>query len=677
MFTMGDALNLLGETLFVGRGRELAIFTEWLGHDSLPPEILNVSGHGGVGKSTLLRSFARSAREAGWGVLSVDCSDLPHTPDGLFDALVAPNLDGARPVVLLDTFEALGELQRFLVEQLLPRLPVGAKVVIAGRHPLSYLWAEDAPWRRVVRPLPLGGFQAGESREYLHRRGVLDEETVERVLVAAGGNPLALSLAADMVLQLGIRDLTRAPRWHLVVRSLVERLLRDAQDPGLQAMLEAAAVVRQFDEATLAAISGQKAGPAFGRLCRLSAIRPAQHGLMLHDDLRRAVADDLRWRHLDRYRELRLRALAYYRERMRVAPPAEREWLVAERLFLWENGLIQTMLFNEGEPGELWIEKARPEDHPEIRRVHTWWMRNVMDKDVDPDRIMPEHDLFLDAILAYPGTRLRVARGLKGRVLGFSSALPVCRETLPILDAHPVLAPLLHRYWGPSELEKLPATPVESEIWYPVHMAEGEMMSEQVRAALLRDHMGLYMRGGLYLLSVRHPAAKELADAWGFHLIPEARSWSWGPNQPVDGYVLDLRQIGVERWIEAIMAGKRPVRGLRRDELERELHEVLLHWRDGATLARSPLADLLLAPQAESEAERAEGLRRTIQAAIETARKGATAQQEIAYRALELAYLQRIPSHDAAAERLAVSRATFYRLLKRGIGWLAGELSRY
>jgi len=42
---------------------------------------------------------------------------------------------------------------------------------------------------------------------------------------------------------------------------------------------------------------------------------------------------------------------------------------------------------------------------------------------------------------------------------------------------------------------------------------------------------------------------------------------------------------------------------------------------------------------------------------------------------LELAYILRSGSHEHAAEQLAVSRATFYRLLKRGLQQVARLLT--
>src|SRR5207244_364480 len=133
-------------------------------------------------------------------------------------------------------------------------------------------------------------------------------------------------------------------------------------------------VVRQFDEATLTAITSQpNISTAFGQLCRLSVVRPGEYGLMLHDDVRRVLANDLRWRHRERFTELKLRAAAYYRERMQSAQPAEREWLLAERLSLWENSLVQALAFENQEPGEVWVEAARPEHLPEVLAVQETW----------------------------------------------------------------------------------------------------------------------------------------------------------------------------------------------------------------------------------------------------------------------------------------------------------------
>ena len=63
MPTFDEALSGLEAQQFVGRARELALFEDWLAADTPAPEVLTVSGRGGVGKSALLRAFARLAQQ--------------------------------------------------------------------------------------------------------------------------------------------------------------------------------------------------------------------------------------------------------------------------------------------------------------------------------------------------------------------------------------------------------------------------------------------------------------------------------------------------------------------------------------------------------------------------------------------------------------------------------------
>ncbi len=62
-------------------------------------------------------------------------------------------------------------------------------------------------------------------------------------------------------------------------------------------------------------------------------------------------------------------------------------------------------------------------------------------------------------------------------------------------------------------------------------------------------------------------------------------------------------------------------------------------------------------------------------AALERARDKTPPSQRLAYDALERAYIKRAGSNELVAEQLAVSRATLYRLLKRGVVAVAGELA--
>jgi replication-associated recombination protein RarA len=77
---------------FVGRSTEIELFSTWLetsSHRDSTPEgqepfsVLWVYGPGGIGKSTLLRAFAETARNASYLLAQVDGGRVMPTPDGI------------------------------------------------------------------------------------------------------------------------------------------------------------------------------------------------------------------------------------------------------------------------------------------------------------------------------------------------------------------------------------------------------------------------------------------------------------------------------------------------------------------------------------------------------------------------------------------------------------------
>ena len=142
----------------------------------------------------------------------------------------------------------------------------------------------------------------------------------------------------------------------------------------------------------------------------------------------------------------------------------------------------------------------------------------------------------------------------------------------------------------------------------------------------------------------------------------------------VQGFVLDLTRTGVHPWVDALAAGRRPPRSMGAVEFEHELRTILPNWFDDERLRRSALWEAGLVA-GESDSRAAADLREVVRTTLQRLERSTDAYDHLAYRALELAYLTPRVSNEAAAERLSVSRATFYRLLKRGIRGLAMELS--
>jgi AAA ATPase domain len=683
MPTLQDAVRTLEEQFFVGRAREMEIFRTWLESVRPLPEILNVFGPSGVGKTSLLHAFRRVASERGLTVVSAGGRNFLPSRDGLLRTLVGPEaqdaitrLNDLRPLIMLDGFEQLVELTGYLEEEFLPSLDAGVKLVIAGRHSLHLMWSPGVPWHKLIRPLPLGPLSVEESHDYLARRGLGDKGAVRGILAAAGGHPLSLSLATDLVLQFGVVDLARAPEWNLLVHSLAEEFSGEVIEPKLRTLLQVCTVVRQFDEATLAAVSGETGiGRTFDQLCHLSVVRPSEHGLTLHEDVRRILEQDLRWRLPERYEELRLRALSHYRARARSALPGEREWLLAERFFLWENALIRDGFFAGGDLGDIWLSVGRPQDHGTILQIDDAFWEGQITAARESGRSGPSFDhgadrAWLSRLLQYPALRTRVARDRDGTDKGFSIAVPLSSESITLIMDSPVLKPVLQAYEAASStaiLGDAPGAPKTLFLLPPRYIGDHP---DAVRAILIRDMFGLLAGGGVYLAISATSQEKALFETLGFTLLP---SEDVSTDTPWQGFVLDLPRRGVETWMDVIMAGRHPARTLGAEELQRELRAVLIHWGDDAWLTASALSKMATTEPGVPE-DTAQAVRDMVTSALDRAHSDADAGYDIAYHALRLAYLERGITHEGAAKRLAVSRSTFFRLLKRGLHRLATTL---
>ena len=681
--TIGDAVTRLEERLFVGRDEQLAQFGRWLASPELA--ILNVSGPGGVGKSALLRAFRRVAEGAGRAVMIVDGYSIPPDPDAFLHALTGGDPDqainevnAARPLIEIDTFEQLGNLIPYLESTFLGSLERGVKVVVSGRLPVGRALSRQAPWHELMLPMPLTALSRADTATLVARRSITDTTLVDQVYAATHGYPLGVSMAVDLFEQFGVRDFGTAPEWRLRIRSLVQRLIRDVPDPELRALLDACAVVRHFDEATLAEISGlDDVGPAFDRLCQLSIVRPSDRGLRLHDDVRHFFAEDLRWRRPERWRDLVLRRADYYRRRTRVVGAVEREWLVAERLYLWSNAFAHTMLFGEDDPDEVWVVSGGPENAEESWAIFADWARDgyggeniVSFENHSLDQAKP----WFMAVLAHPDLRLRIARDRFGEALGLSAALPITASAYALVAPDPLVGPVLRAYFDPRDVAALPARAEDARVVLLLPLAHRETRRGAVLSALLRELFGLFARSHVYLAQLATPSSKELFEALGFQRLHGARHTVWAADTPSDGYVLDLSRLGVEAWIEAIVAGHTLPSAMKASDLEAELRLVLAAWDDDAHLARSLLVQIAPISSEATDAQRAASVRDLVHAAIERLRHHAAPDVELAYQALELAYFDKRASHEQAAERINVSRSQFYRLLTRATASVAAAL---
>jgi hypothetical protein len=274
----------------------------------------------------------------------------------------------------------------------------------------------------------------------------------------------------------------------------------------------------------------------------------------------------------------------------------------------------------------------------------------------------------LDPLLRAPGARVRIARDRGQAVVGLSALVPVSSATLPVLQRHAVFGSAVRAYFDrTADVTGSPAVFCHAQVaWDGAPRA-------QTLAALLRDSFDLLVLGGVHITCGTTDHQQAALESLGFE--PLRVGVGAGPGaEPCVGYVLDLSRTGVDTWLDAVAAGRQPPRGLAPKDLERELRAMLPRWHDDEDVRRSGLWECGVLARGDADRAPAE-LRQWVGGVLSRLEASTTGAARLPYRALDLAYLTPRVSNEAAAERLAVSRATFYRLVKRGIRDLAAALS--
>ncbi|WP_027087901.1 LuxR C-terminal-related transcriptional regulator [Cohnella panacarvi] len=329
---------------FVGRNAERQRFRGYLEGRKEQRTLWSISGIGGMGKTSLLASFRRDAERAGAVFVLIDSRDILHREDEVCRAILAllevapdrmPDSGSAvsawaeacigtlreiakrrRVILAFDTFEELSDLEGWLRERLFARLSDCVLLMTAGRFPLGGTWTASPAWRERMHPIPLDALSREESVEYAKRCGLRQGEEADRVWMSSFGHPLAMSLATAHRSSIGTRadDMEGGSWFH----ELADVWLKEAADPKLRLLVEAASLPRRFNASILAAALNVPELPAssFDDLIRISFIRKAEHGWAMHDLMRDAVAAYLREREPDRYHALVARLARYYAGRI-------------------------------------------------------------------------------------------------------------------------------------------------------------------------------------------------------------------------------------------------------------------------------------------------------------------------------------------------------------------------
>lgn len=540
-----------------------------------------VHGIAGIGKSALLRAFACDARELGARVLVLDCGAFEPTERGFLEALgeelgtappalheLAARLGDGRVVLVLDGYEQARLLDHWLRRRLVPALPAGARLLVAGRE-------EPTGWRRsfgeLAAFLRLGSLDRAAAGEVLARAGVTGA-AADCIGRLAQGHPLALQLAA------GVPDAPLA-----AVEQLSALYLRGLA-PEVRRALEAACEVRRPTASVLAAmLPGQE--EAFEALRALPFAELRRDGLAIHDTVRavtvalRSAADP------PARRRDRVAAYTHLRAEARASGPAERWRVTGDLLHLIENPAIREAFFPTGVEAYA-VEPATPADRSAIDAIAA---RH------EP----PESLAHLRAWLRIAPGSFRVARAPSGAVAAFLAMVERADVPHALYREDPVTAA-----WR----EALRADPLEPGAGalftrWAIAADSGEAASPATAALWLdikRDYVELRPVLRRVFLTARDlPALCPALEPLGFATVAvesgrAIAACDLGPGS-TDGWFAGIvaRELGLPGLDDAVDAERRELRlGTRRVELSPREWDLLayLRARPGRPVEREALA---------------------------------------------------------------------------------------
>jgi hypothetical protein len=627
--------------VLVGREDELGSIA---GRLAAPERVaaLFVHGPAGIGKTALLREAGRRAEE--WSEFSVvwlDGRDIAPVPDQLEDALGGA-LQRERPLVVLDSFEHVESLGGYLRRVLVPALPAGAAVLIASRRAPGPEWGPRGDDGGFVA-LSLDVLDPDESTEVLRRQGVVGV-AAERACGWARGNPLALELAAASARRDPDPGAGAELGEELVTRLVEERL----QGPHL-ATLATAAIARVTTPDLLAAsLVGADPDAEWEWLRERNFVEPRGVGVAPHELVREAIRACVRRDQPLLERELRRR--------------------VADHLYEIATGPAGPLAMTD---------LAELADSPALHWGFSWRASSRLRVDglragdlEAVDRVVAGHrhaDVWSGsrALLEAAPEHATVARDREERLCGLTVSLTP--QTAPRQCAEdPILGPRLDHA---RRLDRL-----EAVIWRDMIGVgadrDPELFGLLGMAGLLAATSGS-PRHAYLPINPALPGAREFAAAGGARHLPELDARVGG--ETVECHVIDWGPGGVLAALRAHVYGElglpQPPRPVTERQVSVEVvREAFRNLADPAALARGPLA------RGEDVDERAEAVRRTLTEAADAA-FGDTPGDTLTRTVLRRGYLERDASHEAIAETLHLSRAAYFRRLRRGCERVAAYIS--
>jgi len=638
---------------FSGRGKELTAFRVASAGRADTFAVLYLHGPGGSGKTTLLARFADDARLGHRRVVVI----RPGQNDRRVET---PGAGTGPPVVLIDDIDLADQPEQWLRHTVLPALPVGALVAVASRQPPSVRWRTEPGWSDLLVPLALEPFTRAESTALLRAHDV-PEERHEQAIWACGGNPLALRVAAQLLVA-GPHGVTDEDLPRELALSIFDQLVGELPSGAHRQALEACAHAATMNANLLrAVVTDADAGVLFEWLRTLPFVTSGPRGLYPTDAVRTLVEAELRWRDADQYAAMHDRMMTHLLKRARTVAADVALPHVADVLFVQRPERSSQAGFANLDELEVRDHRYEPADRAEVCRIA------LRTQGAESARLVA---FWLDR---QPEAFYAHRRRGEEEIVAFTGQLSIGHPSAEELSEDPVVAAAWSR----------------SQSLAPLRTGERLNLVRFLvdpRFRLRPSDVTLLMQARVAIQTIR-----EDHIAWSIIVCPESDYWPArlerthprdpGPPIDVDGHAYTLFSIycgsqDVTAWSDEVddellarqprsaPVGKDRFITFNRAEFDQEVRRTLRAWRRPDRFADSALRHSRVVAETGCE-DAVTGVRQAFAAALETL--GRDPRQVKYHRVLVATYLNGAPTQEAAAERLNLPSSTYRRHLSRGL----------
>lgn len=675
---MRSILNLImRKRKFIGREEELHTMERLLEADHEEWHILHLYGSAGMGKSVLLQQFIQLHEEE-FPIIYIDAQRGFHTEEQflnmlseqlnnlhihtektdtkVLEQLINLARESSLVVLMLDGLDQCRHILDWLKDTFLHQLPVNVRIFTAGRVRFEH-WLTSYGFESIVRNVQVKPFSKAEWTQYATECGITDEYLLYQIGFISQGNPLAVTLICNWVLEKGQSVRLLEEDYRNFIALFDKHLLSEEQLDGVNSdLLALASLTYTFDQELLQHMVGQPITKSeFSTLCQSTFVTAHDNGgWMVNNGIRWWLRATMKERFPIAYEQYKQRAAEMLERRIAQTNKDQfdkRFELTMGRFFLQDSLFIRLVYFGNHQMFN--VRAASREELPMLAEMYQVNLR------VSPPYLedSSHQERFFHDIWQVDPEAFQIIE-YEGQRISFFVRVFLSDEMRAILENIPTTQKWIQSHvYNQEDLLYWTVSMYHPTAWDTVHF-----FMQQLFLPTLPNRR--------VICQLILPDQDELLRLLGFHHV-EGADYMNANGLRMTYYELDSRASGQPLVASSIAEHDNNIA-----EWQRLTKQLLAHY---TVLRHQPR----LIEQCKrlwhidlQHEEIAEQVRALIEEQFQWLREG-NRQQKTQAQILQYAYMKKYGTHETVATLLDLAPSTYYRQLKKLIHSIASMLQSH